>query len=269
MARSDTSPARSIDWDRLRGDVRAAAAAFADQLRAIPDGSARVPNLEWDVRELAAHLVSLPGFYEQLNVATEPFEDPDSWPDFSRGVRAHLADLDTSALAAMIEPETDRLLTSLGENGEATWTLYLETTAAKVAAGYLSELLLHGMDLGALTGATVDITTDQGHDIVAGMMTLAPAFVDPEAARKCPGVYHLRFRGGNDYTYRVADGTLTVEDGRPERPDAHVVADPVAFALVAMGRMSQARAGLTGRVMAYGRRPWKLIQLGKVRVEGI
>lgn len=271
-----------VNWDWLRAEIRSASAAFEAQLRTLVGdpgsadagsaGSLRVPNLEWTVRDLTAHLVSLPGLYEELNRAPEPFETPASWPDYSRGVRAHLDDVDATSLADRLQPETERLLEILGDDGEKPWTLYVETTAAKVGAGYLGELLMHGQDLAALTGASVDLTTEQGHAIVAAMMTLAPAFVDPDAARRCPGVYHLRFRAGDrvqDFTYWVAAGRLSVAEGRPDRADARLVADPAAFALVAMGRMSQARAGLTGRIMGYGRKPWKFIALGKLRVDGV
>ncbi|MGI9597798.1 MAG: maleylpyruvate isomerase N-terminal domain-containing protein [Acidimicrobiales bacterium] len=265
---TDTKP-QSIDWDWLRGEIRAASAGFADQLRLVPDGSVKVPNLDWDVRGLAAHLVTLPDFYQELNDRDEPFVAPDDWAAFSRQARAHLDDVDTATLADRLEPEVESLLAALGDDGDRPWKLYLETTAAKVGAGLLSELLLHGRDLAPLTGAEVEITERQCHAIIAAMMTLAPFFVDREAGRRCPGVYHLKFRGGNDYTYRMDDGLLTVEEGRPDRPDCHMVADPVAFVLVAMGRMSQARAGLTGKMMAYGRKPWKLVPLGKVMAEGV
>lgn len=271
-----------VDWDWLRAEIRSASAAFEAQLRRLADEgrsaggvaaeSLRVPNLEWTVRDLAAHLVSLPQLYQDLNRAAEPFQTPASWPDYSRATRAHLDELDTVSLADRLQPETERLLEHLGDDGAEPWALYRETTVAKVGAGYLGELLMHGQDLAALTGSSVEITTEQGHAVVAAMMTLAPAFVDPAAARRCPGVYHLRFRGGDrvqDYTYWVAAGRLSVAEGRPQRADARMVADPAAFALVAMGRMSQGRAGLTGRIIGYGRKPWKLIALGQVRVDGV
>lgn len=266
-----------VDWGWLRAEIRQASDDFESQLRTLADDhgsvdSIRVPNLEWTVRDLAAHLVSLPAFYQDLNRAIEPFEMPASWPDYSRSVRAHLDDQDTATLADRLGPETDRLLDALGDDGAKPWRLYLGTTVANVGAGYLGELLMHGQDLAALTGDAVEITTEQGHAIVAAMMTLAPAFVDRDAALKCPGVYHLRFRGAEtvrDFTYWVAAGRLTVTEGRPDRADARLVADPAAFALVAMGRMSQARAGLTGRIMAFGRKPWRLVALGRVRVDGI
>ncbi len=269
MARPTDSTNPTVDWPWLRNEVRVAAAAFADQLRAVPDDTVKVPNLEWSVRELAAHLAALPDFYRKLNDAPEPFERPDDWAEFADEVRRDQSSDDAATLADRIEAQCDALLAEFGDDGDATWNLYLPTTVAKAGAGYLSELLIHGRDLSALTGATVTIERQHALAIVPAMMTLSPYFIDREAARKCPGIYHLGFRGGLHYTYRMDDGILTVDEGRPDQADCRMLADPVAFVLVAMGRMSEVRAGLTGKLIAYGRKPWKFAALGNVQVEGI
>ena len=53
----------TVDWNWLSGEVRTAAAEFADQLRSISDPGTSVPNLDWTVAELAAHIIALPGVY--------------------------------------------------------------------------------------------------------------------------------------------------------------------------------------------------------------
>lgn len=258
------------DWDWLQAEVRTAAKAFADQLTAIDDTGVRVPNLEWSVADLTAHLIALPAFYREQTELDKPFEPPSDWPAFSLSVRAGITETNQHELARMLLAETDILLQDAGDDPHAPRTLYnQETTAANVAAGFLGELLLHGMDLAALTGAAVQLNTRQANAIIAQQMALAPSFVDRERARKCPGTYHLRFRGGDEFTYKMEDGLLCVEPGRPDRADCHMIADPVAFVLVSLGRMSQVKAGLTGKIIGYGRKPWLLLPLGKVRVDGV
>jgi hypothetical protein len=53
----------------------------------------------------------------------------------------------------------------------------------------------------------------------------------------------------------IRDGALTVtrEDGPV---DCHVSADPVALLLVAYGRRSQWGPIVTGKLVAWGRKPW-------------
>lgn len=264
------SGSSATDGDWLCGEVRAAAAAFADQLRTIDDGETKVPNLEWSVAELAAHLISLPAFYREQNESGHPFEPPDDWPTFSRSVRAHITETEPAPLADALVAETETMLDDVGIDPGAARVLYdQETTAADNAAGYLGELLLHGRDLALLTGADVPIDRRQAVAIIRQQLTLAPAFVDRERARRCDGVFGVSFRGGDDYTFNIDDGVLTVTHGRPRKADARVVADPVAYVLVALGRMSELRAGLLGKILGYGRKPWLLARLGKIRVDGV
>ena len=98
----------------------------------------------------------------------------------------------------------------------------------------------------------------------------APAFVDPGKVAALPdGTYHLRFRGGNDYTYRVTGGRLEIEDGRNGKADAVMSAAPETFAMISLGRGNQIAAALTGKVVAYGRKPWRLLALGNIVADGV
>ncbi len=255
------------DW--LSGEVVVAADAFAQRLEAIDDTGRKVPNLEWSVAELAAHLISLPPLYRRLNV-DEPFEPPDDWPAYSRAARAHITTTDRSELAALVREGAAGFLAELGPDPDRPWRLYgRSTTAANMAAGYLGELLLHGDDLARFGGPRVTITTDQANAILRQHMTLAPVFVDPDRARRCEGTYSVRFRGGDEYTFVVADGALTVRPGRPGRADGTVRADPSTFLAVALGRRGTVGPSLTGKIMAWGRNPVKLFRLGNITVDGI
>lgn len=79
----------------------------------------------------------------------------------------------------------------------------------------------------------------------------------------------ISFRGGNDYTWVLSNGALEITTGRRRRADARLNADPATFALSSLGRISDTRAGLTGGVVAYGRKPWRLSALGTIAVDGV
>lgn len=258
------------DWGWLSSQVVTAATAFSHQLSTIDDTTVRVPNLEWSVAELAAHLVSLPSVYRRLDDVGRGFRHPPDWDAFSRQARAHLTEVDPGTLGEMLELAAKQLVAELGDDPSAPFTLYgIPTTAGNVAAGYLGELIVHGMDLSRLTGIRVTLDRRQASVIARQYMTVAPAFLDEERARAAEGTYHVRLKGGDDFTYRLVDGALTVESGVPERPDARLLADPVAFVLVSLGRMSPLRAAITGKVIGYGRKPWRLGPLGRVRADGV
>jgi hypothetical protein len=129
-----------VAWDWLTGEVRDAAEAFVSQLRTIEAteraGTTPVPNLEWNVAELTAHIISLPDVYRAQNSLPEPFTPPDSWADFSREARAHITSTDLSELSDQLLTELDRFLDELGPDGTTPWTLYGQaTTAGNLAAG--------------------------------------------------------------------------------------------------------------------------------------
>ena len=71
----------------------------------------------------------------------------------------------------------------------------------------------------------------------------------------------LRVRDGPELGLTFAGGTLTVGPCGTRRPDVTVLADPVAFLLVAYGRTSQWSAMATGKLLAWGRRPWLAVRL--------
>ena len=266
---------RAVDWEWLCGEVRDAAAAFVSQLRTVEAteraGATPVPNLEWNVAELTAHIISLPDVYRAQNSLPEPFTPPDSWADFSRAARAHITSIDLSELSNQLLTELDRFLEELGPDGSTPWTLYGQaTTAGNLAAGILSELLLHGMDLSAITGTTVTMTNEQALAIIPASMALVPAFLDPERILRCVGVYHMSFRGGDHYHFVVTeDGTLTVGLGKPARADCHLIADPATYLLLSLERTSQVKAALTGKMIGYGRKPWLFNRLAMAKVDGV
>lgn len=258
-----------MDWQAK--EIRTAAKAFADQLRTVDDTTVMVPGMDWDVAGLAAHLLSLPKLYRDQNEAGTTFAPPSDWAQFSISVREHITETNATNLAEQLVRGADEFLQEIGDDGsKSRWMYNQPTTTAGVAASFLGELIFHGQDLARLTGARpIRLDRRSALAIVDQSMILAPAFVHPERAAKCDGSYHLRFRGGGDYTWIVANGQMTASRGKPPKPDCHMVADPIAFAKVSLGRMGTVRAGLLGKVMGYGRKPWKLIALGKVRVDGV
>ena len=53
-------------------------------------------------------------------------------------------------------------------------------------------------------------------------------------------------------------GSLTLEAGRARDVDACIDADPAALMLVFIGRQGIAKPLLSGKLAAWGPRPWKL-----------
>ena len=60
-----------------------------------------------------------------------------------------------------------------------------------------------------------------------------------------------------------------MSDGKPSGAAAHLIADPATFVMLSLGRVSQVKAALTGKVIAYGRKPWLLARLDAAKVAGV
>ena len=257
-------------WNWLRGEIDAALDGFVGQLDGL-GAEQPVPNLDWSVAELTAHLASLPGLYRRQHDIGAAFEAPDDWAQYSIDQRDGIPIDDLARTTEVLRSEVAGFLDELATAPDAPrWLYACRTTGRHIAGSLLAELIIHGQDLGGLTGMKPKLTTEQAAAALPDTMAIVPAFVDPERAAKVAGTYHMGFRGHGDWTFHIADdGSLTVEEGRPAKADARLSADPAAFTLVSLGRVNQFVPTLTGRIVAYGRKPWRLLQVGNLAVDGV
>ncbi|HEY0639128.1 MAG TPA: hypothetical protein VGD67_15870 [Pseudonocardiaceae bacterium] len=253
-----------MNWERLREEIREAAAAVAGMLRDLP-GDARLGRVDWSAAETGAHLVSLAPRYRELTRGPRPVP-PSISAENAAALRAVL-DGGGAPLADRLEAEVAALLDELGpDGGRRAWYFTVPHTSAGLGGVMLAELLLHGKDLATAAGRPWTITREQA---VAGLSGVLPAMVvvaDPARARAAAGTYHLRLRPADDWTIRVGDA-VTVERGRPARADLHLSADPLGFLYSGYGFVSPVRAALTGQVIAWGRRPWLAPRIGTLFTE--
>lgn len=89
-------------------------------------------------------------------------------------------------------------------------------------------------------------------------------FVNAEAASGVRARFEMRLRGQARLVFAFDDGRLSVEEPGTHPPDCVVSVDPVAGLLVSWKRMGLARAVFTGKVAAWGRRPWLAMRMSKM-----
>ena len=88
----------------------------------------------------------------------------------------------------------------------------------------------------------------------------APYFIT-DAGRRATATFGVRLRGQGTYTFVFADGGLRVGQGWDGPVDCKVGADPTTYVLAATGRLGRVAPALTGRMVAYGRKPWLALRL--------
>jgi hypothetical protein len=133
-----------------------------------------------------------------------------------------------------------------------------------VLAVSCGEYLVHGYDIAHAAGARWPVPAGWARTVFLGALPVTPHYLLPERARGRPARFDIRLRGerGARAVFTVADGALTI--GPPaagQRADCYLSADPWAFLLVQYGRTGPLTPGLTGRIIAWGRRPWLAVTL--------
>ncbi|MGW6403824.1 maleylpyruvate isomerase family mycothiol-dependent enzyme [Streptomyces sp. NPDC055134] len=242
--------------------IAAVAEETAALLRSCPDTAVPIPGARWTVGEAAAHLVMANELMAGLAEGRQlPYGDgtPDSLAAANDASLASFTERDGTVLAegivrhahafneaACLRAADEPTLTPLGPMDLATLGSYL-----------LTHILGHGYDI-AVALRRPHMIDRERVELTLPFLTLAmPRVVDKRAAVGHNGRYALRVRGGSRFGVTFADGVATVSAEPPHRPDCTIEAEPVTFFLLALGRCKPNRAIARGKILAWGRKPWR------------
>ena len=248
----------------VAGDaLQSAADRVAALLETAPDPTAPIPGMTWTVRELGVHLtLSAENYVSFVSGGTGSPLDLSDIPGGSL-TRSNAALIDSeseqdlSVLMTRYRRAVSELLSaSKGRKNDDTvkWHGVTVTLGALLGLG-AGEALVHGYDLAKALGKPWRIPPDQARLVLSSSLPLLPYLVDKTATADVVVAYELRVRGGESLTLRFHRGVLTIEP-LGGRVDCRVSADPVALLLIAYGRISHWVPALTGKMFAWGRKPW-------------
>jgi uncharacterized protein (TIGR03083 family) len=244
-----------LDWEAVRSTCQRTTTRFAELLRSAPDPHARVPGLDWTAAELAAHVVSLTARYQPfLKGQGDPFYA--SMSDMNAQELDAFSRLSLDELADHLEGGTSALF-SLCPSGEAPARFFdLESDCATAIALYVEELLVHGLDIARTVDSPWVITRADALIALAGLVKAMPKFVDSQSTRGFQATYELRLRGGPIISLAIDDGAATFSPGPTRNADCRISVDPIALLLTGSNRQSQWKTLFTGKILAFGRKPW-------------
>jgi len=245
----------------LATTVTAVAERTAELLRSGGDPATRIPGAEWTVAEAAAHLAMANALMADLAAGRErPYGDgtPGSLAAANAASLAAFPERDPHVLAdgivrhakaftdqAALRPADQPTLTPLGPMDMATLGSYL-----------LTHMLGHGYDIARALRRPHMLDRDRVA-LTLPFLTLAmPRVVDERAAAGVSACFALRLWGGAKVVVTFTDGVVAVGDTAPRRVDCTILIEPVAFFLLALGRLSTPSAVLRGKVLAFGPKPW-------------
>src|SRR5437588_3060253 len=277
MAPSATHTSWQQGQEALREEVR----RVATLLRSIEDPLPPAVG-QWNLGEVAMHLSQVwAGLSGLARQDLAPFQE--SVPSLSSvagdAPLRNIGELsEMTVLAVKSDPERDpRVLADrieaqaqeyfsacVGADPQAPrpWLVQGVTVDQSMLTYHLlNETVMHGYDIAHAAGRRwkiepVHAAMVVGRFLIPVIRVLGRAMVDAGTAAGLRATYDVRIRGGDRFHFIFKDGALSVEHPSPRTVDCHISADPVAFLMVAWARQSQWTAIATGKLLAWGRKPW-------------
>lgn len=262
--------APAIDQGAARAAVAEAAARFSTLLR-----SARQPGVvtlgKWDLTDVAVHVS------HSLDAVTAVAQGGGAMVDdlWRLGALSEMLVTGESTrglgeIADRIDASAARFLAVMAASPPSdlrTWIIEgIEFPMATLTCHVLNELVVHGYDVARAQGAAWVIERDHAALVLCGFLfpvlgVLGRSVVDQQAATGRQIAFDIKVRGAGRAYFLFDDGDLSVTSSPPPRVDCHLSVDPVAFLLVAWGRIDQWPAIGRGKLVAWGRKPWLGLQL--------
>ncbi|MEU2238357.1 maleylpyruvate isomerase family mycothiol-dependent enzyme [Streptomyces sp. NPDC018338] len=247
--------------------IRATADDIAEVLRAPQGGGAGrhaglpVPRSTWTVGEAAAHLAQANALMAEIADGRErPYGDgtPGSLAEANERALASFAERDPAPLADMIAAQAEAFLVAVERRdpAEALTTPLGTMTPAVLGSYLLTHMLGHGYDLALALGRPHMLDVRRVVLTLPFMLAAMPKVADPAAVAGLTARFAVRLRGGPAFGVTITDGDVRVDREPPARPDCTVLTEPVAFLLLALGRIDPWPVIARGKALGWGRKPW-------------
>jgi len=123
----------------------------------------------------------------------------------------------------------------------------------------VGEALVHGYDIAHANHRPWPMPRAWAYTAFRSFAPVVPLFLDQDRVGDMRARFDVRMRGDGAprMVFDVADGELTIQLPEPGRKsDCYLSADPTALLLVLYGRIGPTVPALTGKVLAWGRKPW-------------
>ncbi|GAB2960255.1 maleylpyruvate isomerase N-terminal domain-containing protein [Saccharothrix stipae] len=265
-------------WQDARDAVAAAAERFTRMLAACRTPERRTIG-DWSVADTAAHVAIV----ARLNAGLvsgdlSPLDAPDldrGWQESGLGGFArlnalsldHFPERSLEVVSNTLLEEVDLLLTrakDVDPRELRPWLGSAQLPAAAHVAHQLNEILIHGLDIARALNVPWPIST---HEAALTFDLFLMPMLGGKSGRLLAGgggaggrvTIEFRSKHTTPVVLTHDNGRLQVEPARGGKVDAQVRFDPATMMLTIFRRTQLARAVATGKLFAFGRRPWAAV----------
>jgi uncharacterized protein (TIGR03083 family) len=232
------------------------------------DPALPVPALPgWSVQDVAAHLVTVAVRYSDGPIGRGTWTP--TWvelPALNDLQLEKVGGTSLEELSTQLREELTMLAAQIRGYGSAPPSYRFhgqEPIRADIALGaLLGELVVHGYDIAKALHRHWPIDPHHVALIIEGINPILPGLVRPERVRGLNATFDIRLRGQTKDLWVFRDGRLRINPSdEPKSVDVHISGDPATVLLVYYRREPQWKQIATGRMLAWGRKPWLALTL--------
>jgi uncharacterized damage-inducible protein DinB len=244
---------------------------IAAMIRSLPDTTIPLSRSHWTIGTAAAHLVVSQRLSKKiLQGEKNPYNSakPETVAETNAKMLEEFVERKGDKLATMLVMDTESFLKALAQEKD---TFTMQTHFGKMdlqtsLAYNLCHLLIHASQIAMALKKTVPVTKKDVEMVLPFLKLGTKASYDKDVAKDFIGTFAVHLRNSVSYAIICEGQSVQTADEIPEHVDCHISADPVSFFLVSTGVITQWKPLFTGKLIAWGRKPWlglRLTQLFK------
>jgi uncharacterized protein (TIGR03083 family) len=254
--------------DRVLPAIDSVAERLTTLLFAVADPTVPVPTSPgWTVHDVAAHLVTVAVRYADGPEGRGTWTPtPAELPALNDVQLRTRGDSTLEELSTQLRHELATVAAQIRGYGSAPPSFRFhgqEPIRSDVALGLLlGELAVHGRDIAKALHQPWPIDPHHAALIIESLNPILPGWVRPERVHGFNATFEVRLREQATHIWVFRDGRLHINPTTgPKTFDAHISGDPATVLLVFYRREPQWKQIVTGRMLAWGRKPWLALTL--------